>query len=338
VNRITVAAAASSHIFKALHNQRTDRTQTASNLATEAALPAIGATQAENRKVVMDGLKGTRAVLDGADLEGAPAAVQALDRAIQKFTTLHAESAAEWGKPKAQRRAAFAAEYDKEADDLIDTLAKLSSQLSRAVKLADPFVDQMMEVKQLAWVARNTAGDASALVSRGMATGLPPEPWLKYQVFAGQEQTAWSMLEDVVAGLTLPPAFAASVEKARKEFFAPDYLALREEMLKALIAKEKPKLPAAEWVPYTVARLSTVIDVAENALDTAKDYAAEQALSAARPDDSGAARGRRPDGAGVAPRHRPVAIDPGSDAQACGRRHVGRDIVWRARGRNRRAR
>jgi methyl-accepting chemotaxis protein len=138
----------------------------------------------------------------------------------------------------------------------------------------------MMEVKQLAWVTRNTAGDASALVSRGMATGLPPEPWLKYQVFAGQAQTAWSALEDVVAGLTLPPAFAASVEKARREFFAPDYLALREEMLKALIAKEKPKLPAAEWVPYTVARLATVIDVAENALDTAKDYAAAQHAAA----------------------------------------------------------
>src|SRR5437879_3904662 len=86
VNRITVAAAASSHIFKALHNQRTDRTQTASNLAAEAALPAISASHAENRKVVMDGLRGTRAVLEGADLEGAAAAVQTLDRTIQKFT------------------------------------------------------------------------------------------------------------------------------------------------------------------------------------------------------------------------------------------------------------
>jgi methyl-accepting chemotaxis protein len=276
VNRITVAAAASSHIFKALHNQRTDRTQTASNLAAEAALSAMGAAHVENRKVVMDGLKGTRAVLEGADLEGAAAAVQALDRTIQKFTALHAESAAEWGKPKAQRRAAFATEYDKEAGDLLDTLAKLSSQLSRAVKLADPFVDQMMEVKQLAWVARNTGGDASALVSRGMATGLPPEPWLKYHVFAGQAQTAWGALEEVVAGLALPPAFSAAVEKARKEFFAPDYLALREEMLKALIAKETPKMPAAQWVPYTVARLATVIAVAENALDAAKDYAAAQ--------------------------------------------------------------
>src|ERR1700738_1199515 len=155
-------------------------------------------------------------------------------------------------------------------------LAKLSSQLSRAVKLADPFVDQMMEVKQLAWVTRNTAGDASALISRGLGTGLPPEPWLKYSVFAGQSQTAWSMLEDVVAGLALPPGFAAAVEKARKELFASDYLALRDEMAKAPSARKRPKLPAAEWVPYTVARLGTVIDVAENALDTAKDYAAAQ--------------------------------------------------------------
>src|SRR3954454_8848581 len=280
VNRITVAAAAWSHIFKALHNQRTDRTQTAAVLAAESPMPALIPAHQANRVVVMNGLKNTYAVLQGADLEGAPAAADYLNGAIQKLNTRHPETAAEAARPKAERRAGLAAEYEKETSDLIDALAKLSSQLSRSIKLADPFVDQMMEIKQLAWVARNFAGDASALVSSGMTVGLKADPWPKYVAAAGKAEVAWTALEEVAAGLATPPAFGAAMEKVRKEFFAPDYLALREEMLKSLMAKEKPKMPAEQWVPYTVARLATVIDLAETALDVAKDHAAAQRVEA----------------------------------------------------------
>ena len=41
-------------------------------------------------------------------------------------------------------------------------------------------------------------------------------------------------------------------------------------------------MEAAQWVPYTIVRLSTVIDVAETALSISKDYAAEQSALARR--------------------------------------------------------
>src|SRR5882724_891414 len=145
VNRITVAAAASSHLFKALHNLRSDRTQVGLALGNDGPT-TFNAAHLTNRVVIIDGMKATQDVLQGADIEGANAAVDNLRRAIEKFTRLHAESAAAASRPKAERPAGLAAEYAKEADDLIETLSKMSSQLTRAIKLADPFVDQMMAI------------------------------------------------------------------------------------------------------------------------------------------------------------------------------------------------
>ena len=280
VNRISAAAGASSHIFKALHNLRSDRTQT--NLALAADAPgSLNDALVKHRAVIMDGLKETRAQLQGADLEGAPAAVATLGRAIEKFTALHAETTAAVARPKAERRAGLAAEYTREAEELLETLAKLSSQLTRAVKLADSFVDQMMEIKQLAWSVRDTSGDASVLISRG-AKALPPDALLQYAVFTGKSQTAWAALEDAASGGATPPALAETIAKAKREVFGAEYNTTREAMLKAMVAGEKPKMEPAQWIPYTVARLATIIDVAETALNTAKDYAAEQRALAQR--------------------------------------------------------
>ncbi|MDB5602418.1 MAG: methyl-accepting chemotaxis sensory transducer [Xanthobacteraceae bacterium] len=282
INRITGVAAASSHIFKALHNLRTDRVQTVRMMADDKTSAALSAAHLANRVAVMDGLKATHALLKDADLAGRQATVDSLDNAIKKFTALHTETAAAAARPKAERRAGLGQEYNKESGDLLDMLDKLSSQLSRSIKLADAFVDQMMEMKQLAWVVRNAAGDASVLVSSGLSAPLPPEPLLKYTAFVSKTETAWAALEEVAAGLVLPTAFNEAVDKTKREFFAGDYPQLRTDILKMLIAGEKPKMTPEQWTPLTVAKLSSVLGVAEIALDVAKDHAAAQRAIAQR--------------------------------------------------------
>jgi methyl-accepting chemotaxis protein len=280
VNRITVAAAASSHLFKALHNLRSDKTLVALSLGSDAPLP-LNAANLANRVVIMAGMKGALEVLDGADLDGAAAGTTALRQAIEQFTRLHAESAAAAQRPKAERPAGLAAEYERTADQTIDMLAKLSTQLTRAVKLADPFVDQMMAIKQLAWTVRDTGGDASVLISRGMKA-LPADALQQYAVFSGKSQISWASLEDVAAGIAIPPALAEAMAKCKREFFGAEYNTMRENMLKAMVAKQPLPMDAGQWIPYTVARLATIIDVAETALAIAKDYAADQRALAQR--------------------------------------------------------
>ena len=145
------------------------------------------------------------------------------------------------------------------------------------MKLDDSFIDQLMQLKQLAWVARNAAGDAAILLSNTLAgRPLPPDALLQYTAGISKVETAWATLEDVAAGLPLPARFTAAREQAKREYFARDYAELRLKVLKALIAGEPPGVALDDWTPRSVAKPATLLDVAEAALDVAKDYAAAQ--------------------------------------------------------------
>ena len=50
---------------------------------------------------------------------------------------------------------------------LLQTLDKLSASLAAAVNHHDAMIDQLLAIKQFAWLLRNTGGEASLLISKG---------------------------------------------------------------------------------------------------------------------------------------------------------------------------
>jgi hypothetical protein len=138
------------------------------------------------------------------------------------------------------------------------------------VKGKDAFIDQMLVIKQLAWTVRNSGGEASVLVSQGLAAGkLPPETRLKFTYHSGATDIAWAALEESAFGARLTPKLVEAIASAKKIFFEADYMKLRENLLEILLKGEKPKMTANQWSPITVGRLASVLPVAESALETA---------------------------------------------------------------------
>ena len=79
---------------------------------------------------------------------------------------------------------------------LLDTLDKLSATLAAAVNHQDATIDQLLVIKQIAWLMRNTGGEASLLVSNGIAAGhTTAETHQKYLKFVGGIETAWNALD-----------------------------------------------------------------------------------------------------------------------------------------------
>jgi methyl-accepting chemotaxis protein len=269
VNRIAAVAEVTSHMFTALHNLRTDRAATFREL------------NADKPPAAMPALKSAVVALDNVDFPERQTAVSDFSGRVKKLAALYEESEAAFPQPKASRRAGLAKEYFDETSALIDTLDSLSSRLTRLVKLEDAYIDQLLEMKQLAWVVRNAGGDASVMISNALSgIALPPEPMLKYTANVAKADTAWASLEGVAAGLPLPPRFAAAVDKAKREFFGADTIALRDRTVKMLIAGEKPEMTSIQWSTMIVPKLGTALGVAEVALDVAKDRAVEQRAGA----------------------------------------------------------
>jgi methyl-accepting chemotaxis protein len=277
-SRISVVADASSNLFKAMHNLRSDRATTIRSLNDDASVPPdVGKYLRDGRDAEMPAMRAAAAVLDAVEFADQKTLVPELTRLIQAMTAVEAESWDAMHKPKASRRPALAKEYAETTAALLDIMDKVSVRLAAAVNHNDAVIDQLLMIKQVAWLLRNTAGETSLMISTGLGAGhVAPDARQTYTKYAGRIEAAWSALETVASGTQLPPRFIEAMAEAKTAYFDPQYLTLRDRLLNALVTGEKPEMTANQWSPYTVGRMLAAVTVAERALDAAREYTMAQ--------------------------------------------------------------
>jgi methyl-accepting chemotaxis protein len=273
-SRISVVADASSNLFKAMHNLRSDRASTIRSLNDDALVqPDIAKYLRDSRDAEMPAMRAAAAVLDAVEFADQKTLVPELTRLIQTMTALEAESWDAMHKPKASRRPTIAKEYAEVTGSLLETMDKISVRLAAAVNHSDAVTDQLLMIKQVAWLLRNAAGETSLMISTGLGAGhVAPDAHQTYTKYVGRIEAAWNALETVAAGTQLPPRFVEAMAEAKTAYFDPKYLALRDRLLNALVTGEKPEMTANQWSPYTVGRMIAAVTVAERALDAAREY------------------------------------------------------------------
>ncbi len=277
--------AASRQIFTALINIRTDRSSTQRTWEADQVLSVDNQAYVTTlRQAEMPALAASLDLLVDLRFDGHDELLASLRRSIDKLSSLQTEYWTGVAGPKSARRPALGTDYVAEGLALQDTLERISSNTFASIKNGNPFINQMMEVKQLAWLARQSSGEASLLISTGLAKGvIAPDAGVKFAGLIGGARTLWAAIDDAVVGMDLPPAFLARLTAAKSTLFAPDYLARQERLIAALLNNQKPEMTADDWSRYTVPKLGVMLDVAEAALAQAGDRA-ERARSEARLD------------------------------------------------------
>lgn len=261
------------HMFTALHNLRVDRSNSRRALMLEEVHPTVPRTIAPHREAEMPALRSALATLRTIDYPGAAAAVSELDRTIKRLTEMHEETARAMAQPRPQRRAGIAEEFFTLTDGAINLLDRLSTDLTRLIKLDDPLIDQLMEIKQHAWNARQAAGDVSVFISNPLAgLPLPENPLVGYTTLVTRMETSWASVEAIAGGLSLPPSFAEAMLKARSGFLEAEFAKVRLATLNALITKQQPAFTANQWSLMAVPKLGTILAAADAALDVAGSH------------------------------------------------------------------
>jgi len=283
-SRIAVIADASTNLFKAMHNLRSDRPTTNRLLNSDQPVdPGIEKYLRNAREMEVPAIDTAIGQLALIEFPQAQTLVPELDRLSKILVGLQKEFWDAVAKPKAERRPTLAKEYLETATTLLEMLDKLSITLAATVSHQDPVTDHLLAIKQAAWLLRNTTGEASQLITNGLAAGrLPPEAWLTYTKLVGGTETAWKALELTASGMQLTEALADAMAAIKAGYFAPEDLALRDRVVKALIAGEKPELTANQWTPTSVGRMSSAVKVAEAALDAAREHSLAQHSRAQR--------------------------------------------------------
>jgi methyl-accepting chemotaxis protein len=277
-SRITVIADASANAFKAMHNLRNDRPSTNRLLISDQVIqPDMINYLRTIRGDEMPAMQAAAELLPLIQFADKETLVPALSRLMKMLTALHAESWEAMSQPKASRRPTLVKEYMETAEALLQTLETVSARLAAAVNHNDPVIDQLLSIKQAAWLLRSTSGEASLLLSSGLAAGrMTPAALQSYTKFVGGIETAWAALELVAAGGELPSGLVDVLAMAKTANFDPQYLALRDRIANALVSGEKPEITASQWSPITVGRMGSAVTVAERALEEAKVRAAAQ--------------------------------------------------------------
>ncbi len=282
--KILAVAELSGHTFKAMNSLRTDRAATVRNL--NGADPIASDVQSYLRgfrEVEAPALRAAVTLARTVEFKDQDALRAELERAVNTLTQLMGESWEAMQKPKAARRPEMAKEYEAVTTKLLETLDKVSANVFTAIKNNDAFVDQMMEVKQLAWLVRQAGGEASIVVSGGLAGGHVAAD--AREVYAGwirASEQLWNALEDVAAGASLPARLATTIVAAKKSYFDADFTAKRQRLVEALIKGEKPELTASQYSPLSAEKREGLLAVADQALDVAKEHGQELYAAAQR--------------------------------------------------------
>jgi methyl-accepting chemotaxis protein len=281
--RIAAIVDVSNNLFTALHNMRVDRATSTRDLNSDRQQTGLGKQTLDVRAAEMAALKPAIAKLEQLDFRDKQAVLPGIVQAVKKLAALHEESAVAVTQPKAQRRAGIGQEFFNETSGLLESLDKLSSSLTREVKLQDALVDQLLALKQLAWIARNTAGDAQVMISNGIsAQKLPPEALARYNANLAKTEVMWSSLEDLSSGLGLPARFSETLQRAKREFFDPAYREQGLKILTAVVAGQPAGITVEQWTPTAVSKLAGLLATAEVTLEVAQEHAERQASAALR--------------------------------------------------------
>jgi methyl-accepting chemotaxis protein len=282
-SRALAVSDASTYLFTALHNLRFDRAVSRTELLAERPATTMNPVLRDSRVAEVPALKSALAALEHVDLSDRDTVIAALSDHVKRLSALHEETWAAMQQPKAARRPHIAEDIFKETDDLINFIDNLSTQLTLSIKLQDPLVDQLMELKQLAWIARNAAGDAAVMVNYGLE-GRPQtnENLEAYVSRISTVHSIWSAFEDLARGLSLPKNFAAAREKVQQDYFGSGYIELGMKSLRGAIAGQPPAVAVDQFTAMGKTALAPLVVAAETTLAIAREYAAQQHASALR--------------------------------------------------------
>lgn len=159
---------------------------------------------------------------------------------------------------------------------------RVSAELTNEIDRSDPFVAEMMKIKQLGWAVREFAGNDRLLVGAGLASG---KGYGRSTLEGMRKLTAWIdalwgvILEEASVG-RVPPVMRAAIGTANGLYFKR-LRPFRQTLIDAFAAGKPPSISGREWIEASNPALKSLADVANTAVDLSDNHARAE-LDAAR--------------------------------------------------------
>ena len=282
-DRVLVSADVSRDLFLAMQALMVERGSENTALLTPEPIDTLNAdTIATLRGRSEQALGAALDELASAKLSGTEAAVEAIRAAHDHYTELRRQADAAVRQPFDQRPAGLAATWVADGGKLVQSINALSDVLASDVAQGDPFIAEMMKMKQLGWAMREAAG-LDRLVLGGAVAKQSLSPTVREQTVAlgGRTDAAWKMIEEDARLQKLPPNLNDAIDTARHMYFGT-VRANHKLIVDALTAGQSTGAAGVQWIDARDDFLAPLINVANTAVDLTADHAKAVAASAQR--------------------------------------------------------
>ncbi len=278
---VVIVAGLSNNLFQAMQNLRVERGTVNTALATPEILdPTTQAEIGALRSKSTAALQAALAKLADARLPEKQKWLSALGQARDGVEKARGEADAALQQPK-DKRPDLSKAWIGAIGAVVEAIDGLSEALSARINGSDPFIAQMMTVKELAWVARDAAGTDRLRIGAAIAAGkgISPERQLELATLGGRIEAAWKTLNDNVHA-DAPAPLTKAIAAAKSAYFT-ELHQRRAEIVGNLIAGKPAGLSGSEWVKLSNPALASLIEVANVAFDISEAHARDNATAAA---------------------------------------------------------
>jgi methyl-accepting chemotaxis protein len=208
------------------------------------------------------------------DCAGAePQTVAGLRASYDTAAKQRADVNAALGVPLAQRRANMPKIFNDIISDPIDRLEKMAVVLGEKARMTDAETAELMEIKQLGWLARDGVGLERTFLIEGLGTKtLTPAAVTRMTDLRGRAEVSWSVVRELGARVGVPADVAAAIKAAQVTTFVK-YHKVRAEVLDALNNGKPMPMTSDEFNTISVAATDAAAAVPNAALVATQRHA-----------------------------------------------------------------
>ena len=278
----SIGARASSNLFVALANMRTEASVTRGLLERENATTVLPDFLMPARDAEWTGAKGALAALKEFDFPNKQSTVAYLEEAFATLKSLQDQAATAVTKPKSQRPSDLRDTYLNKTNEYQDKLTEIGAVVQSAIMLQDPVVDRLVNMHRLAWTVRATAGGALSNITNNILSrgDIPSDAVTQQQVAFAKIDLLSATIDDRMKGMPAMPKVAAALGNVKHVYFDPEFRKFQVESLRRVVANEKLDFTRDEWDARTIKTLYSVTQLAAALIDGASEVAEEKRLAA----------------------------------------------------------
>ena len=186
-------------------------------------------------------------------------------------------------KPKAERSPELSGLWVEAVSRLVRSIDQLSNRLERDLSRRDPFVAEMIRIKQLVWPVRSDLGNDRLFIGDIMRTRRPPSQAqrLTLERVAGRMESVWGLLQEE-ANRTATPVQLRDAINAADDAYYKAFLPLRATVIEELSEGRSVETMMGEWAQLGEASRLSVYAIANTAYALASGHAEQQFATAER--------------------------------------------------------